>query len=106
MNTRDTGASTLAMLYEQYSEICPFRTERYRERARREHPRFSEIGIKRVVLERFERDNPSFFAEMRKQMFVPKPEPRNSSPTEQIKARTSMLNPAGELTGGNYGARF
>lgn len=106
MNTRDIGVSTQAKLYDEYSEIYPFRTERYRERARREHPGFSDTGIKRVVLERFERDQPTFFKEMRKQISVPKPEPRKMSPTEQMKTRTSILNPAGELTGGNYGARF
>lgn len=106
MTTRNTGNSTKAKIYDQYQEVFPARTERYRESARLQHPGFSELVIRQVVLERFERDDLGVFKEMRKQISVPKPEPRQSSPTEQIKMRTSILNPAGELTGGNFGASF
>ncbi len=106
MTTRDIGASTIAKIYDQYYEDLPDRTERYRERAWRDHPRFSTLGIKRVVLERYERDDPRLFKLMRKRISVPRPEPRRTSPTEQIKMLTSILNPTGEQTGGNFGASF
>jgi hypothetical protein len=106
MTTRDIGASTLAKLYDQYSEMYPFRTERYRERARREFPEFSTLGIKGAVVKRFKHEDPGFYKAMRNQISAPRLEPRRSSPTVQIKSRTSILNPAGELTGGNFGARF
>jgi hypothetical protein len=106
MTTRDIGNSAKAKLYDQYYEIFPARTERYRERARLEHPQFSDLGIKGLVLDRFERDALGVFREIRKQIAIPRPEPRRTSPREQIKMRTSILNPAGELTGGNFGASF
>jgi hypothetical protein len=106
MTTRDIGNSTKAKLYDLYHEVLPARTERYRERARLEHPDFSEFGIRGLVLDRFERDALGMFKEMRKQISAPRPEPRRTSPTEQIKMRTSILNPAGEITGGNFGAQF
>ena len=106
MTTRDIGNSTIAKLYDQCREEFPARTERYRERARRDHPRYSPLGVKRVALERFERDDPGLFEVMRKKISVPRPEPRRTSPTEQIKSLTSILNPDGELTGGNFGAQF
>jgi hypothetical protein len=106
MTTRDIGNSTKAKLYDLYHEFFPARTERYRERARLQHPEFSEFGIRCIVLQRFEHDAIGFFIEMRKQNSVRRPEPKRMSPTEQMKMRTSILNPAGELTGGNFGASF
>jgi hypothetical protein len=106
MTTRDISNSTKAKLYDLYHEFFPTRTERYRERARLAHPEFSELGIRWIVLERFEHDGLGIFKEMREQISVRRPEPRRMSPTEQMKMRTSILNPAGELTGGNFGASF
>jgi hypothetical protein len=106
MTTRDIGNSTKAKLYDQYHEMFPARTERYRERARLEHPEFSELGIRGLVLDRFEHDALGVFKVMRKQISVLRPEPIRTSPTKQIKMSTSILNPAGELTGGNFGASF
>jgi len=89
--TRDIGNSTKAKLYDLYHEFFPARTERYRERARLQHPEFSEFGIRCIVLQRFEHDAIGIFKEMRKQNSVRRPEPKRMSPTEQMKMRTSIL---------------
>ncbi len=97
---------TTAKLYDQ-CRVQYQCIERYREDAKRKTPALrSELVLRRLVLERFEREYPERFNAMRKLVLVPQREPRRWSPTERMKSVTSILDPYGEMTGGNFGARF
>lgn len=106
MTTRDRDPHTVAKLYEDCRERAPIPIDRLRTAVGIAHPEFSEFAKRCTVVNQFLCSNPSFEMMMLKPIWVRRPEPRGSSPLEQLRARTSFFHPKGELTGGNYGARF
>lgn len=87
---------------EIYEELRRLRGDRHLERARREQPNAKVIVHKRLALGHLQADNPNLFRVLLAARNLRRPEPTQSSPIEQIKALTSLLNPYGKLTGGNY----
>jgi hypothetical protein len=107
MNTHDRDPRIVNKLYEEYQNAAPVGfMERRRSAVRLAHPKLSLLGQKLAVMETLEREDARLGKIMRKRLSVPRPEPRRMSPTEQLKMRTSILNQAGKLTGGNFGASF
>jgi hypothetical protein len=86
-----------------YEDLRRFRGDKYLERARRERPAATNSMVhKRLALAYIEAEDPALFLLLRNGRRRRRPEPTGSSPLEQLKARTSLLNPYGELTGGNF----
>jgi hypothetical protein len=100
----DYTATDIRKMYDDWCTLRGARgVQRYMERARRERPRtINSIVHKRLALGCLQVDDPALFRALQGGRKLRRPEPARSSPLEQIKGRTSLLNEYGEMTGGNY----
>ena len=64
------------------------------------------IGHKRLTLGYLEIEDPALFRKLLNGKSLRRAEPTRTSPVEQMKGLTGLLDPTGELTGGNYGSQF
>jgi hypothetical protein len=93
---------TPSYIREMNDALEDVRGNRYMERARQSKPNARDTVLKRVALAYCEAEEPALFLALRKNIGRWRPEPTRSSPIEQLKGLTSILNEYGELTGGNY----
>ncbi|SRR6266480_4084618 len=105
MTIRDIPTGIVIKLYDDFQRQIPIETARCTVAVRKRWPGLSSIAVKHRVLTLLIR-NVQQYRLSRKHLSAPRTEPMRSSPLEQIKVLTSILNPMGERTGGNYRARF
>jgi hypothetical protein len=106
MTTRDVSYGEVIKLYDDYQTQWLQKTLKLTEKVRMEHLGIKEIDCKRKVIERLQVEDPKQYRLLRSNLDARRPEPRRSSPLDQIGWRTASLDPMGELTGGNFGAGF
>lgn len=106
MTLRDIPAGSIVQMYDLFRTVCPRRTEQLRMRVRTDCPGLPEVAARKRVVDLLLRNDPRLYRFVRRHLLVQRPEPRSCSPFEQIKARTGILYPTGEITGGNYGSGF
>lgn len=105
MKFRDLDPGVIAQLYDLLQADHPHRVEKQRTQVRMECGNVPERALRRRVIERLLGDK-QVYRLMRERLMVKVREPMRSSPLEEIKALTAILNPMGERTGGNFGAAF
>lgn len=103
---RDYTDGDIRKMFDDFHSHDPQRAVGNMARARPEMPGLSPLGQKRLVLANLGAKDPVFFRALLNGRSRRGPESTQTSPLEQIKGRTSLLDPTGELTGGNYGPRF
>ena len=106
MDLRDIPPESITRLYELFRTVWPRRTEYLRVKIRLGRPDLSENATRKRVVCHLLGDDPRLYRLARGQLSIRRSEPRGYSPLEQIKIRTGVLYPTGELTGGNYGTSF
>jgi hypothetical protein len=106
MHLQDISTGTAAKIYDLLQMEWPQLTERLRTLIRKEHPHLTEISLRRRVVGRLVTQDARLYPAAQRRLLAGGAEPAGSSPLEQIKMRTAILNPLGEMTGGNYRANF
>jgi hypothetical protein len=92
-------------LYDLLQVLYPRWVERSRAEVRMNRPGCSTAARKRRVVELALDDRAKYRLALAV-LKMPQHEPRGSSPVEQIKGRTALLNEKGMLLGGNFGSHF
>src|ERR1700722_2254598 len=92
-------------IYDHYQVERPRMVEKLRTAIRMELGSIPQRALRRRVVERIVSRDRQQYRRDRELLARPTREPNGSSPIERIKGRTALLNPRGELTGGNYAAQ-
>ena len=106
MTKLDIDAGTVVRMYDDFQAYQPRQTAAVTETVRLERPGLPWIIVRRRVVGLLLSDDRRRYQAARKVFSTPRPEPTRSSPLEQVKGLTSILNPRGERTGGMYRASF
>ena len=105
MALHDIGPGAAARIYDLFQTEHPQNIEHLRTVIRQERPGLSESATRQHVVRSLLR-TPAQYRLLLRLLSLPQPEPRRTSPLEQVKGLTSLLNPGGEMTGRNYSASF
>ena len=98
--------SSIPQLYDFFRVQRPRQIEKLMVAIRMGNPFISTAALQRRVVDQLLQGDPGLYRGVRENLARPGPEPMRFSPLEQIKMRTAVLNPMGEMTGGNYTAAF